>query len=304
MNQLLYQVAKGELSFVDDRAIAANPEFAKQLQSRLQNFWLLKDPDGQWGEKSADALQRFKTLRAIEEKGCGELTAAELVNTDPKNLLRGYRLSGNDASLLTLYYTLKNWRLATGQGELNLCSVRGINKNGSLNGDEPFVFNDRIKVFRFKKLDGVFIPEIAGSWLGTADPGRYYWDNPLNTEGCAYLIEGQQFKAWGMGIHRNYQALTQQSEIIVWRGRCRNPDKGDGFGVNIHSVAPGQDYSSGDEIGRWSAGCTVFANRQEFDSEFMPTMKSDPRYKANNGYLWWYVAFSGKQFREWFPVWI
>ena len=106
MNELLYQVPQGKLNFSDDAEISKNKDFAYQLQSRLRDFWLLDSPDGNWGPRSSKALARFKSFRSLTESGCGKLTASELINVKPSDLLRGFRLSGNQASLLTLYYTI------------------------------------------------------------------------------------------------------------------------------------------------------------------------------------------------------
>ncbi|MEH2027027.1 hypothetical protein [Nostoc sp.] len=51
-------------------AIAANKNLAQQLQSRLQDFWLLNSSDGLWGAKSAQdrlltTLMQILTLKEI-----------------------------------------------------------------------------------------------------------------------------------------------------------------------------------------------------------------------------------------------
>jgi hypothetical protein len=103
-----------------------------------------------------------------------------------------------------------------------------------------------------------------------------------------------------VGIHRDYRALVQSRSLEVLRGRNKTPDSGL-FGINIHSVGKGKDFSFNDDIGLYSAGCTVLASREEFDNEFMSMVYQDSRYRANKSFAWDYVSFEGKTLRSIFP---
>lgn len=133
----------------------------------------------------------------------------------------------------------------------------------------PNRFNDQIIVFW----------KYAGNWTlkqykATTDPGLYYLEHPLNSHGTAILKPGQYRGAYKIGLHRGkYKALTQKGPVTVIRDfdRDGNLDFHSGreqsglFGINIHrSNANGESTL----VDRWSAGCQVFANSNDF-AEFM-----------------------------------
>ena len=302
----LYGIASGKLQpFADDKAIASNKAAAIEFQTRLSNFWLLSDPDGNWGPISARALSVFKSFRGISEPGLGKATATALINTDPENLIRGYALDGSWASRTLMWYVNHNFYISTNPGEINICYFRGLSRDGSWNGNEPFVFNDRRVIWRVRKEGNALVPEFVGNWLASCDPGEYYWDNPMNEKGCAD-IKAWQYQAWSVGFHRGQSgaqnALVQSGEITVLRGSDRIPDTGDDFAVDQHSVGEGQDYSFGDGVGFWSAGCMIGASRQEHDEEFMPLVQNDPREKAHpRVYQHWTAVINGNDFLSMFP---
>jgi hypothetical protein len=113
-----------------------------------------------------------------------------------------------------------------------------------------------------------------GQWVDlafecTTDPGTYYLNSPLRVSGTAILAPGQYRSAYQLGLHRGqYEALVQRAPVKVFRDSNRDEtlDMLPGtleegmFGINIHK--------SGREsvvVGRWSAGCTVLANKSAFD---------------------------------------
>lgn len=69
----------------DVRAIAADDELSRQVQSRLIDLGLLKPPvDGLFGPLSTAALHRFQTLMKCGETGfLGAITAEKLIETKP-----------------------------------------------------------------------------------------------------------------------------------------------------------------------------------------------------------------------------
>ncbi|MBR8835898.1 MAG: hypothetical protein DSM106950_18230 [Stigonema ocellatum SAG 48.90 = DSM 106950] len=298
-NELLYKVAKGELTFADDEQISRSKKFAAQLQSQLSSFWLLPNgsADGLWGDKSSGALSRFKTLRGIHEAGCGKITASELINTDPSSVLRGYKLNGDWASRALMWLSLHNFYFTDkgNIGEINIVYFRGLNKQGNWDGNASFVWNDRRTVLVIKNG----IPSFAGNWLATVDPGEYYWENPMNPKGCAD-IKAWQFQAWSVGDHKDQHALIQSDKITVYRGENRVPDIGDDFSIDQHTTHG--DYSSGEDVSRWSAGCLVGASQDEHYQEFMPLVDNDPREKSDRGsYKHYTTVINGNDFLNYFP---
>ena len=48
------------------------------------------------------------------------------------------------------------------------------------------------------------------SYAITTDPGTYYMKNPLNSNGCAILVEGQYLNIYSIRLHQGkYQAICQ-----------------------------------------------------------------------------------------------
>ena len=104
----------------------------------------------------------------------------------------------------------------------------------------------------------------------TTDPGLYYLKNPLNVDGTAILKEMQHNAMWRLGKHRSqYDALVQNSKVTV----IRDPDRDqyldmDGeqktgmYGINCHRSNSAKESG---QVDKWSAGCCVFANPDEFD---------------------------------------
>ncbi len=118
----------------------------------------------------------------------------------------------------------------------------------------------------------------------TTDPGTYYLDHPMSVKGTAVMAPGQYRGAYILGLHKGYRALVQNRPIKVWRqaGQVYDTDD-DGsidwstavedegiFAVNIHASDSNpydesdRERGEGAEIGRWSAGCQVFANSSDF----------------------------------------
>ncbi|MGI9554833.1 MAG: hypothetical protein ACR2M6_02560 [Vampirovibrionia bacterium] len=148
------------------------------------------------------------------------------------------------------------------QGEYNL-NIIGVRKNFVQNNK----FDDEIHVvFKQNKewIDLVFPI--------TTDPGLYYLVNPINISGTAIMVEGQYRGAYKVGLHRNkYEALVQTGgKVRVYRDRNKDEviDMNkesiiDGyFGINIHRAT---SQGSSNDVNKWSAGCQVFQNSNDFD---------------------------------------
>jgi hypothetical protein len=116
-------------------------------------------------------------------------------------------------------------------------------------------------------------------YRATTDPGRAHMTQPVFAEavrgGTAILVPGQYRGAYCLGFHGwgNYrhQALVQCLPLPVYRDRNRDSTLDFDartittrlYGINIHaSVLQGES----EQIGRFSAGCQVFATAQDYHS--------------------------------------
>jgi hypothetical protein len=154
------------------------------------------------------------------------------------------------------------YRVFTRPFELNIVGLRSQQLI-------PNVFNDTINLlFRDDK----------GNWQhhcyhATTDPGTYWLKNPLNPQGTAILKEGQYVNSHMIGKHRQvYTALVQRNPVTVIRDVKRdgllnlNGKEDTGlFGINIHRA---KQAGTTKLIDKFSAGCQVFANANDF-SAFM-----------------------------------
>jgi len=126
-------------------------------------------------------------------------------------------------------------------------------------------FNDWITIFYM--LDGKWIQKL---FQATTDPGTYYRENPMNVNGTLIIKPGQYRGVYKIGEHRGYTALQQQKNFTVYRDANRDGvldtedvDEQEGiFGANIHR-ASSQHTST--NVDRWSAGCQVFADPDDFN---------------------------------------
>ena len=148
-----------------------------------------------------------------------------------------------------------------GEYNLNIIGIRTANSDAN-------TFNDRICVV-YKDEHGW----ITRTWPCTTDPGTYYREKPMNVKGTAILKEGQYRGVYKIGKHRGkYDALVQTGgRVTVWRDNNMDdvldmePGTEDSgyHGINVHKAG-----EASTEVNRWSAGCQVFANDDDFD-EFM-----------------------------------
>lgn len=155
---------------------------------------------------------------------------------------------------------LRGYKIATRPYELNIVGVRADTTT-------PNRFDDNLYVFW--KTD-------KSDWEGkkfpaTTDPGTYFLKNPINDLGAALLKGGQYVDAYQIGLHRgSYEALIQVKPVTVFRDYNRdaildfNNGKEDTglFGINIHKSG---NVGTTLDVDRWSAGCQVFANVDDFN---------------------------------------
>ena len=105
----------------------------------------------------------------------------------------------------------------------------------------------------------------------TTDPGKYWLLNPGRVSGTAILVSGQYRGTWKLGLHRGkYEALVQTGgKVEVYRDADKDDilehdpeDIEQGyFGINIHRASSVRTSS---DVDRWSAGCQVFANPNDY----------------------------------------
>ena len=174
---------------------------------------------------------------------------------------------------------MKGYKINDRPYELNLVGVRH-------DSNVPNKFDDMLYVIW--KND-------SGKWEGkyytiTTDPGTYWLKNPLSNMGAAILKEGQYLNSHKVGLHKGeYKALVQQNPLVVYRDYDRNAilDFNNGreekglFGINIHrSSATGTSI----DVNKWSAGCQVFENGEDFANFMQLADKHNSLYGNNFTY--------------------
>jgi hypothetical protein len=150
-----------------------------------------------------------------------------------------------------------------GQFNLNLI---GIRTKGTTAGK----YDDYMVAIYKDKMD----KWVLKHWNITTDAGTHWLKNPMNRKGTALLVPNQYRGCWTIGLHQGkYKALTQFKPVKVYRDSNKDLildynastiDEGM-FGINIHRSNPVKESVVNE---KWSAGCQVFADPQDF-SEFL-----------------------------------
>ena len=178
----------------------------------------------------------------------------------------------------------RGYKIATRPFELNIIGIRA-------NTSIPNIFNDSLNVL-FTDSSG---KATAYTWMATTDPGTYWLQNPLNEYGTAILKPGQYHGSHALGMHRGaYLALVQTGPVTVVRdfNRDGKADYHTGrqetglFGINIHRA---QVSGLTKTIDRYSAGCQVFANAEDF----AVLLQLAERHKNLYGNSFTYTLLSG-----------
>jgi len=154
---------------------------------------------------------------------------------------------------------------------LNLIGVRSNDKN-------PDTFNDELNI----------LWKHRGKWCHlvftmTTDPGMYYLKDPINVDGTIIMVPGQYGGAYKNGLHKGKPALEQKNPMRYWRDYNRDEVLDTG-GEIYKSVAKTNLHHAGKDstfVGKWSAGCQVVANRDEFDFIMYLTFKAE-KYWGNS----------------------
>lgn len=169
-----------------------------------------------------------------------------------------------------------NYKVNDRPNEVNIVGIRKDDVT-------PNKFDDKLVIF-WKNENG----RLEGrEYPITTDAGTYWLKNPMNVDGTALLKAGQW--AYKIGSHRGYKALNQRGKVTVIRDYDRNAilDFNNGkedtgyFGINIHRAT-----SSGTStlVDKWSAGCQVFANSNDFADFLELVQKSVDKYGNDSLY--------------------
>lgn len=146
---------------------------------------------------------------------------------------------------------------SAGDYDLNLIGVRTSQRISNLFDDE----------FHICYLE-------QGQWQHhkfacTTDPGTYWIENPGRVAGTAILKAGQWRGCWTLGKHKGYEALQQIKPVTVWRDANRDmqidhdSSQTGVFGINIHK-ANSNPAAISMRVNKWSAGCTVIQDPNDF----------------------------------------
>ena len=180
----------------------------------------------------------------------------------------------NIRGLLSLMKS-KGYKINDRPFELNIVGVRN-------NSNVPNKFDDTL--YAFWNTDN--------GWQGkyftvTTDPGTYWLNNPMQKEGTAILKQGQYINSHKIGLHQGkYKALVQQKPVTVIRDYDRNAllDFNNGkediglFGINIHRA---NAVGTTKTIDKYSAGCQVFENADDF-AKFLELAEKHNTMYGNN----------------------
>jgi len=119
--------------------------------------------------------------------------------------------------------------------------------------------------------------KIDGEWqyyefACTTDPGSHWVKNILSEKGVAILRPDQYRGSHKLDLHQGkYLALRQKSNVTVYRDDNRdkkydlNESKTETgiFGINIHR-ATGRTGGKSTRVDKWSAGCQVIADNDDW----------------------------------------
>ncbi len=114
-----------------------------------------------------------------------------------------------------------------------------------------------------------------GQWVtkwypATTDPGVPWLRSPMNHAGAAVVAHGQILGAFTMGLHLGvYRCLVQAKPIGVLRDDNRNdlidPPAGSDVGWHGIQLHRASAVRLVDEVGKFSAGCQVVQDPDDYD---------------------------------------
>lgn len=118
---------------------------------------------------------------------------------------------------------------------------------------------------------------VLNTFKGTTEPGKFWLENPMRSEGCAIMVEGQYRGAYRIGPHgRNkYEACRQNKPISVYRDNNEDTK----HDLDPSTIQTGVFYTnihhgySAEKVNKNSAGCIVIQSKKDFEEQFMPIIK-------------------------------
>ena len=147
--------------------------------------------------------------------------------------------------------------------DVNIVGVR----NNKTKGRVTNAFDDCITISY--KMDGEWQ---FHCYKCTTDPGSHWVKNILSASGVAILKPGQYRSSHKLRLHQGkYMALGQQKPVKVYRDNnldnkydLNQSSLEEGiFGINIHR-ATGRTGGTSTRVDKWSAGCQVIANNNDW----------------------------------------
>ena len=147
--------------------------------------------------------------------------------------------------------------------DVNIVGIR----NNKTKGRVTNAFDDHITISY--KIDGEWYFEC---FKCTTDPGSHWVKNIMREDGVAILKPGQYRGSHKLRLHQGkYMALGQQKPVKVYRDNnldnkydLNESSLEEGiFGINIHR-ATGRTGGTSTRVDKWSAGCQVIANNDDW----------------------------------------
>ena len=220
--------------------------------------------DGKFGNMTEISVRKFQDQNELDIDGMvGPITWEALeIDTPPKPQ---YTVEQIEAAVKSKGYAWFGDSENKGY-DVNIVGVR----NSSTEGRVTNHYDDNMTMSY--KVDGEWK---FYCWANTTDPGKYWIDHPSNSDGCAVLVPGQYRGVYKIDLHGGrYTALCQRNgRVSVYRDN--NEDdvydydadsvQSGYFGINIHRSSA---YQTGTYVDKYSAGCQVFADPDDFD-DFM-----------------------------------
>lgn len=189
-------------------------------------------------------------------------------------------MRGVSISALLSAMALSKYTVFEGELNLNIIGIRASNTKAN-------TFNDLICV----------LYQQSGEWQlkqykATTDAGVYWRKNPMNIDGTAVLVPGQHRSLWQLGYHQGkYRALVQNKPVLVLRDNDKNAEletdltaaelQSGYFGINCHRASETQESK---QVDKWSAGCQVLANPNNYDEFITLCEQSAKRYGPTFSY--------------------
>ena len=228
-------------------------DYVKELQEAL-GIWV----DGDFGPKTEKAVKQFQKENELTVDGIvGPATWKALKESQEST---PYTLEQIKQSVETKGY---KW-FDGGDYDVNIVGVRSPDKDDEITNK----YDDYITVSY--KVDGEWK---FHCWPATTQPGMYWIKHPMNRKGCAILVPDQYrgvYKIDGHGKTR-YSALCQRlGKVRVYRDGNKDDvydydadSITEGYyGINIHRSSA---YKASNYINKYSAGCQVFQDPDDFD---------------------------------------